>query len=331
MTPIADMIRRLDVAGCSIEQIVIAVEQAELHQQAVITELEAQAAAKRAKNAERMRAVRARASTCMHLENAQTPLSSSFLSSEKKERKKEEKDLESQLGNFVCEVLRQIPPTADDASELHTIVELALRKTGKHVIREYPIVCNGRNGRIDLVVQDGEAKVAIELDRRTPKAKSLQKLQAFKGFTICITRTKRACEEFLPMIDAVIAIPPLPKTKNRLFSFPENWFPNCFDPISDQSMFEQLRDWALGKDIHRADWEATARNWKRNQHRFEPKGGTGNGRSRSLLEAFDRIIDPEAAARYVPGSAGPQPPPKPRPLKLVGREGPQGIRSLPKG
>ena len=62
---------------------------------------------------------------------------------------------------------------------------------------------------------------------------------------------------------------------------------------------------------------------------FSPRDGrhpNGNGRAKpGLLEVIDNTVDRQAAAEYVPGSEGP------KPLALVGRPGPHGIRSLPKG
>ncbi len=110
-------------------------------------------------------------------------------------------------GERVCEILRAMPPQPDNATELHDAVEVALEIRGVEVQRECPIEMNdGRKGYIDLVA---EGCVAIELDRRLPRAKSLKKLAAFPGYRIAVTRTDDASLEFEAMVDAVVAIPPI--------------------------------------------------------------------------------------------------------------------------
>lgn len=110
------------------------------------------------------------------------------------------------LGNRVCEILRGMGPQPDDANLLHRIAEKAIRLAGLKVEREYAITMpDGSNGRIDLVVEDC---IAIELDRRLPRAKSLKKLLAFNGYRIAVTRTQDASREFECAVDAVVAIAP---------------------------------------------------------------------------------------------------------------------------
>ena len=110
-----------------------------------------------------------------------------------------------EIGERVCEILRAMPPQPDDAKQLHDAAEDAIAARGLEVEREHAVeLDDGRKGYIDLVV---EKCVAVELDRRLPR--SLRKLVRFEGYRIAVTRTEIAPNEFMQMIDAVIAIPPL--------------------------------------------------------------------------------------------------------------------------
>ena len=71
-----------------------------------------------------------------------------------------------------------------DASEFHDSAQRALQEgLGLRVQREWPLPYRGargrRSGRIDLVVLDSQDRPAfgIELDRRSPRARSLEKLR----------------------------------------------------------------------------------------------------------------------------------------------------------
>jgi hypothetical protein len=96
-------------------------------------------------------------------------------------------------------------------------------------------------------------------------------------------------------------------------TFPENWFPKAFDLIVDQAMFEGMKDYCLAHNRTYVDWEAAARQWKRNQPKFEHgnRSNLNGKRAGSVLDACDQLIDQlggiEAANQYIPGSSGPKP------------------------
>jgi hypothetical protein len=117
------------------------------------------------------------------------------------------------LGAYVSYILRRLPPQIDNADVLHNAAETWLRQHGLNVTREYMIHIGSRYGFIDLVItDDGGLRVAIELDRRMPRAKSLRKLAAFDGYRIAVTRSDIPLREFECMVDEVIALPPLAKS-----------------------------------------------------------------------------------------------------------------------
>jgi hypothetical protein len=93
----------------------------------------------------------------------------------------------------LTKVLYHLPAaTCENAYLFHNAIENALRKQGWAVIREFQ-VRNGSNrriGYIDLVVTR-PIRIALELDRNTPRKKSLMKLSQFKGLRFVILRRGR--------------------------------------------------------------------------------------------------------------------------------------------
>jgi hypothetical protein len=97
----------------------------------------------------------------------------------------------------------------DKAKEFHDAVQIALLNAGFRVTREAPILKreSGRGfGRIDLLAERNGAAVAIELDRRCPRAKSLDKLRAFDAFRIVVLRGAAPWSSERG-IDAIISVP----------------------------------------------------------------------------------------------------------------------------
>lgn len=68
----------------------------------------------------------------------------------------------------------------DHAGDYHDNVEYALIEAGWSVRREYAVVIgDGLGGRVDIVAQRHKTRIALELDNRTPRGKSLIKLTGF--------------------------------------------------------------------------------------------------------------------------------------------------------
>lgn len=63
------------------------------------------------------------------------------------------------------------------ASDYHDAVEQVLLARGWSVRREYAVASAGRGGRIDLVGMKGRYLLALELDNRTPRGRSIEKLE----------------------------------------------------------------------------------------------------------------------------------------------------------
>lgn len=80
--------------------------------------------------------------------------------------------------------------SGDSALEFHDSAIATLQAAGLDVHREYPVPerGDGREGRIDIVVTDGNGtRCGIELDRISPRQKSLLKLGAVES-GICVLR-----------------------------------------------------------------------------------------------------------------------------------------------
>ena len=112
-------------------------------------------------------------------------------------------------GQMALEVLRHIPPLPDNSHLFHDGIEAALRRRGFVVRREAEVSIreSGRGpGRIDLLAQYHGGFVALELDNRSPRSKSIDKLRAFNAFRIVVMRGAEPWSEERG-IDAIISVP----------------------------------------------------------------------------------------------------------------------------
>jgi hypothetical protein len=86
-------------------------------------------------------------------------------------------------------VIRSMPAVPDDADWAHAEVMRALAKAGFVVAHEIGITTDdGRRGRLDVVAEKCGARIAIEIDARRPREKSLAKLRTFDGGRIIALR-----------------------------------------------------------------------------------------------------------------------------------------------
>ena len=95
----------------------------------------------------------------------------------------------------------------DTAAAIHHAVANQLSRLGFRVAYEYPTRHLGdtRNGRIDLAAWYEGGRVAIELDARRPRRRSVNKLILFEGFRIIGLRG--VAGEAPDGIDALVSIP----------------------------------------------------------------------------------------------------------------------------
>ena len=90
-----------------------------------------------------------------------------------------------EAGELACEILGS-RLWVDHASTMHADVMTALRGNGFDVWAEWHVeLADGRSGRIDIVAKHGcGGWVAIELDCRKPRRKSVAKLMEMSCFRI---------------------------------------------------------------------------------------------------------------------------------------------------
>lgn len=90
--------------------------------------------------------------------------------------------------------LMRTSPEHDCARCFHLEMETALRKLGFNVRREVPAFtpCDGRRGRIDLLAQRDGHWFWLELDNRTPRTRSVEKIKAIgRHGAVMMRRPKR--------------------------------------------------------------------------------------------------------------------------------------------
>lgn len=72
----------------------------------------------------------------------------------------------------------------DNAKLAQNAVISRLQSLGYKCVSEYPVEDNGNNnpGRIDVVAINGDEKLAIEIDRHSPRKKSVHKLKLMSEY-----------------------------------------------------------------------------------------------------------------------------------------------------
>lgn len=114
-------------------------------------------------------------------------------------------------GLYALKVLRRMPPAPDNARGFHDAVDAALQGAGFKVWREIavPVRDSGRGlGFIDLLADFRGGCVALELDRRSPRPGSMDKLRMFDAFRIIVLRGAEPWSKERD-IDAIISLPVL--------------------------------------------------------------------------------------------------------------------------
>lgn len=109
-----------------------------------------------------------------------------------------------------------LDPMPDDASHVQERLINAMVAAGYQVFHEYVVALpSGRSGRIDIVAKKDGRWLAIEIDARKPRKRSIEKLALRNWIRVsCLRGVAEGIDEY-PGLDAVIALPV------RLASFPE--------------------------------------------------------------------------------------------------------------
>ena len=102
-----------------------------------------------------------------------------------------------------------LAPMPDAASHVHALLMDAMVAAGYRVFQEYTVeLGNGQGGRIDVVAQAKNGQwLAIEIDARRPRQRSIKKLVAKDWLRISCLRGVSDSTESYPELDAIIALP----------------------------------------------------------------------------------------------------------------------------
>lgn len=112
-----------------------------------------------------------------------------------------------------------------DATGLHNEVQAYMEKHGYMCTREYPVADrgDGRPGRVDLVAEQGDLKLAIEIDAANPRAKSSVKLiQVENAVRIVLLRGDRRAMAIPDGVD-LVGFLPHPKGRQRVVTVDEQF------------------------------------------------------------------------------------------------------------
>ena len=124
--------------------------------------------------------------------------------------------MSDEITREVVQALTWMETQPDSAAVFHAAVVNHLFVCGFRVRTEICVeLPSGKGGRIDLVAYDNRGAVAIELDNRRPRRKSLDKLSVFDGGRVVVLRGVPPIRK-PEGIDAIIAIPVRTATRREV-------------------------------------------------------------------------------------------------------------------
>jgi len=98
---------------------------------------------------------------------------------------------DDRYAGFVARALLEAMTGPDDARAFHKRAVAVLRRSCFSVGVELPTTYGSASGYIDMVAWFRGGTVAIELDRRRPRAKSIEKLLSVNAFRMIVLRDAR--------------------------------------------------------------------------------------------------------------------------------------------
>jgi hypothetical protein len=86
------------------------------------------------------------------------------------------------VGSIPADIILMVhhfPPAVNDAHGWHAAMHAQLKALGYHVKRNEARFIDGHQRAIDLVARDQGITIAIELDRATPRRRSIAKVKSY--------------------------------------------------------------------------------------------------------------------------------------------------------
>ncbi len=279
---IAAIVRALVAAGATPEMILAAVEAAEMSQQDAL-------AARRANDAERAKRYRDRHVTSRDVTvtecDEETSSCDASLSKEvlvssyqkdplKGVQKGEVSPADEAAGLEAVAVIGGLRAIPDHAFTAHQSVMAALAEAGFNVVKEVQVETDGDTGRVDVVATKAGGMVAIEIDSRSVRAKSIRKLRRMDGFRIAALRRAVSGEQ-IEGIHAIVGIDTVTGTAwARGSRLAEDWKPSdreleyartagLTEAQIEKEATKFLRHWTSqgGAKGVKLNWFSTWQNW----------------------------------------------------------------------
>jgi uncharacterized protein YdaU (DUF1376 family) len=142
-----------------------------------------------------------------------------------------------------------------DADQWHDYVEMKIQAIGYETMREVSqdYLYGGKmvRGRIDIVAKKDSVYVAVELDYRQPRLKSIRKVEKFYAGMVLLRDPKP-----VHIIKANVTVPPL----TRISTHKPNYEEITAEILSDEIFIGNLQMTHRGKDIKQA-WNECFTHW----------------------------------------------------------------------
>ncbi|CAG8998073.1 MAG: hypothetical protein CENE_00004 [Candidatus Celerinatantimonas neptuna] len=206
---------------------------------------------------------------------------------------------------------------SDDAKPLQNAIADSLRSSGWVVELEHQVADrgDGRCGCVDLLASKDSQKIAMEIDRKSPRKKSLVKLSQVDAFPIVALRLTPNQAAQVTCSDALVIgtlhaeqTPTAPKKLHSATSFPADfaltesmreWYGNQAEfTIPIETATDMWTDAMRAKGFKYVDWASAWRNGMRKQNQWAGQGYQGSGTQRSNLNKLPKIGDYEIPEEY---------------------------------
>lgn len=217
-------------------------------------------------------------------------------------------DASRKVGEEAAEIISGLRRVPDHAGSLQNVAEAALKDAGFHVIRELGVANrgDGKSGRIDLAAKRDGGFVVIELDCRSIRTKSVEKLRSVNNAYRIIGLRGDIENVEIDGIDRVIGVGTLLEGQGKGRKHP---LPADFALTEARAKYPLQKGWSIAR-VHAEferfcnhfwktgtaykDWDAAWRNWvtsPHQQHESAPRRRSGNSYFDFAREETEKLND----------------------------------------